>query len=256
MSENFKISNKCGEKLFGIMHKAVSPTKQNSKQLVIVCHGRLTNKDMYFIPELCEQIAANGFNAFRFDFAGNGESQGKFEESTVTKAIEDIKAVVDNFTENGFEIFCLIGHSLGAVEVLLYQAKHGSASKLVSIGATVNQAEQTLAKFSEKEKKELDKNGFFTITKYGKKFNVSRKYFYDRLNYGDIKNKIKDIKVPVLIIHGTIDTDVDVRNAKLLSGTLTKSKLCLIVGAGHFFEQKNHEQELIGTIIGWLKNKK
>lgn len=243
------IKNKNGEKLAGILHES------KSNKLVIVCHGRVCSKDEHFYPELCEKLATNGFNAFRFDFSGNGKSEGKFEDSTITKEIEDIKSIVDNFKRKNYEIFCLIGHSQGAVEVLLHQAKYGSTKSVVDIAAYADQRDATTNKFSEMQIEELNKAGFLQLNAWGKTFNVYKQYFYDRANYRDIRKEVEKIKVPILVVHGTGDKDVPIANSeKIVPALNKKSKFIPLSGMDHFFEDRNYRAELINHIIKWLNS--
>lgn len=243
------IKNSSGEKLVGVLHES------KTNKLVIVCHGRACTKDEHFYHELCERLAKNGINAFRFDFSGNGESKGKFEDSTITKEIEDIKSVVDYFKKNNYEIFCLIGHSQGAVEVLLHQSKYNSAKCIVDIAAYADQRDATFKKYTKEKIEDLNQNGFIKLSAWGKTFKLTKKYFYDRAKYGDIRTKVRKIKAPVLVIHGTEDKDVDFSNGiKMKKALNKKSEFISINGAEHFF--KTHKKMLIDSIISWIKTMK
>ena len=246
--EKVIIKNSCGEKLAGVLHNS-----KNSDRLVIVCPGRVCTKDEHFYQELCSELSKNGFNAFRFDFSGNGKSEGKFEDSTVSKDIQDIKSIVDYF-KNIYEISCIIGHSQGAVEVLLYQAKYDSAKSIVDIAGYSDQRDATTRKYSKDKIRELNKNGSIDLNAWGKSFKLYKKYFRDRLKYGDIRNQVRKIIEPILVIHGTEDKDVPFKNGILMKKALKKiDKFISVRGAGHFFADKIQRIELINLIITWLK---
>jgi len=243
------IKNSFGEKLVGILHTAAK-----SNKLVVVCHGRVCTKEEHFYPELCERLTDNGFNSFRFDFSGNGESEGKFEDSSITKDIKDIKSVVDYFKKKGFRIFCLAGHSQGAVEVLLHQAKYKSAECVVDIAAYADQREATIKKYPKEKIKELNEKGYIMLNAWNKIFKLTKKYFYDRASYGDIRKKVRKIKVPILVVHGTDDRDVDFSNGLKMKRALIEDGAFLpIEGADHFFKDKIYKGILISSIIRWLK---
>ena len=92
------------------------------------------------------------------------------------------------------------------------------------------------------------------MSAWGKTFNLYKKYFYDRKDYGDIRNQVKKLRVPVLIVHGTGDKDVPCNNSeKIMLALSKKGKFMPIEGADHFFKEEKHKKELIGNIIAWLK---
>ncbi len=244
--ENILIKNFENETLAGIFHKA------NSNRLVILCHGMMCTKDKFFFPYLSEALAAAGFNVFRFDFAGNGESEGKFEDSTISKEIEDIASVVE-FFKSKYAIACVAGHSKGGVDALLYQAKYNSASVVISMGSVADQQHETTKKYSADQIKEIDERGFLILKPRYRSFTISKKYFYDRLSYGNISNRIKSIKTRALIIHGEGDTEDPPESAKIISNAITGSTLKILPGADHFFTNK--EKELAEAIVGWLRQR-
>ena len=246
------IKNSSREKLAGIFYE-----NKNSKKLIIFCHGRLVNKDNPFYIELCEKLFESGFNIYRFDFSGNGESEGDFLKCTITKDIEDIKSAVDYFKKKNYEIFCIIGHSQGAVEALLHQAKYNSADCVVDISGLVDQRDMTTRKYTKEQINEINKAGFTKIEYRGKSFNISKKYFYDRAGYGDIRNKVKKIKVPMLALHGTGDEDINYRNGLKIQKILKKNgKFISIEGASHFYVNPKHRKILFDSIIDWLEKQK
>ena len=246
------IKNSSGEKLAGIFY----PNK-NSGKLIIFCHGRLANKDNPFYVEICKKLFESGFNVYRFDFSGNGESEGKFEECTISKDVEDIKSAVDYFKKKNYEIFCIIGHSQGAVEVLLHQAKYDSAKCVVDISGLVDQRDMTTGKYAKEQINEINKKGFTKIKYKGKSFNISKKYFYDRAGYGDIRNEVKKIKAPILVLHGTSDEDINFENGLKMKKILKKKdKFVPVEGAGHFYVNPKHRKRLFGSIADWLEKQK
>ena len=60
---------------------------------VIFFHGSGSKRERY-LP-VAKELAKNGIMALAFDFRGCGESDGKFEDQTHEKAIEDAKAGLD-----------------------------------------------------------------------------------------------------------------------------------------------------------------
>src|SRR3989344_8614618 len=89
MQKKVFFKNKHKERLCGILHlpqKVPAPA-------VIVCHVFTSSKVKK--EGWCEFLSKKGFVAMRFDFSGHGESQGDFENFTVTKCLDDTRAAVE-----------------------------------------------------------------------------------------------------------------------------------------------------------------
>ncbi|KAL0311871.1 UNVERIFIED_CONTAM: hypothetical protein Sradi_5586400 [Sesamum radiatum] len=104
------IENSHGEKLVGILHET------GSTELVIICHGFRSSKDRIPMVNLAFAFERDGISAFRFDFAGNGESEGSFQYGNYRREAEDLRSVVKHFQGEQRLIVALIGHSKGKTE--------------------------------------------------------------------------------------------------------------------------------------------
>lgn len=93
---------------------------------VVFLHGFTSNRMEDPIFRLHEGMfdraawafARRGFASLRFDFRSHGESDGAFEDLTLSRLIEDTLAAVE-FIQGQAEVdrdrICLLGHSLGTV---------------------------------------------------------------------------------------------------------------------------------------------
>ena len=63
--------------------------------LVIIGHGVTANKDRPQLVALAEGLSQRGWPCMRLSFSGNGDSEGRFEDATITKEIEDLQAVLE-----------------------------------------------------------------------------------------------------------------------------------------------------------------
>ncbi|GIU92638.1 MAG: hypothetical protein KatS3mg011_1544 [Acidimicrobiia bacterium] len=71
----------------------------------------------------------------------------------------------------------------------------------------------------------------------------------------DIAERLADIDVPALVIHGSADRVVDVRNASLLAEALPDARLVILEGAGHlcFWEQPDDVEAAVIRFFGETK---
>ena len=94
-----------GEKLVGTLVEA--PTAKT----VVLCHGYSDNRDTAILQALAERIDEIPLSSFRFDFSGNGESEGTFEYGNYWEEVEDIRSAVKYLRTENREIYALIGQS-------------------------------------------------------------------------------------------------------------------------------------------------
>ena len=100
-----------GQKVAGILHLPENP----HPPCVIASHGLLSSKDSDKYVALGERFSQDGIALLRFDFRACGESEGTWEESTVTGRIEDLGAALQSVKSDrrlGRRIG-LLGSSLG-----------------------------------------------------------------------------------------------------------------------------------------------
>lgn len=62
--------------------------------MVILMHGIFSSKDFIPMPSLAKGLAQAGIGSVRFDFNGHGKSDGRMQDMTIAKEIEDAAAVL------------------------------------------------------------------------------------------------------------------------------------------------------------------
>ncbi|MEK7627085.1 MAG: alpha/beta hydrolase [Patescibacteria group bacterium] len=250
------ILNKNKEKLAGIFHKI-----NDSKRVIIVCHGLMGGKDRNFIRSFCVFLNVAGFNAFRFDFSGNGESAGWFEDSKYTKEIEDLRAVIDYFHNDGFRKIGIVGHSQGGAICVLEAAEDTRIDFVISI-AGVAYPQGFIQRFSgwnnisqEELRERLKRDGFIEyVKKDGRKFNLAKDFFDDMVGYHPI-DKVKNIKAPILFIHGDQDNSIDIQESRDMLGVANEPKeLFIVKGADHIFSDPEKEAEIVKKSVEWIES--
>ncbi|XP_028195845.1 uncharacterized protein LOC114380913 isoform X6 [Glycine soja] len=105
--QKFIIPNKYGYKLVGILHES------GTKEIVLLCHGGRASKENFIMTNLAAALENAGISSFRFDFTGNGESEGSFEIGGFWREADDIHAVAQHFQEANRTVIAIVGHSKG-----------------------------------------------------------------------------------------------------------------------------------------------
>ena len=232
------IRNTAGERLDVSFHNA-----EKSDCLVILGHGLTGNKDRSLLVELADALAENGWPCLRITYSGNGESEGAFTESNITKEVADLSAIIDQ-VGSGKRI-AYIGHSMGGAVGALFAARDERVKIMVSLAGMVYTADFVKREFGDVIPDEglmWDEPGC----------TLSKAYVEDLEEIGDTLAAAKEIRIPWLLIHGSADDIIPPRDSEDLFKVLRRpSTLLEIEGAGHSFE--NHYSKLTVSISDWLE---
>ena len=230
------IRNPSGEALDYTFHAGA----QRSRRIAVLGHGVTGNKDRPFVVALAEGLAAAGIHALRFSFAGNGASEGRFADATISKEVADLGAVLSVL--DGYSV-CYVGHSMGgAVGVLSRDERIG---RLVSLAGMVH----TRA-FAEREfGAEVPDEGCMWDDP---DCPLSQAYMDDMAQIDTVVGRGAEIAVPWLLIHGSEDDVVPMADAHdIVARAGGNAELVVIDGADHVFSE--HVQVMVERVVDWLQ---
>jgi len=243
-----------GKKVFGILH---IPDRQNPPAIILV-HGYggyiFTERFRHIASEFCKA----GYVTLRFAFRGfeseTGERAPEIKNLTISGEISDLKAAIDFVCKRGYKKIGLASESLGGVIIILLNDSRIKTAALWSANIHVKNIFDEL--YGEELIKEIEEKGTAVYTSHttGKKSIISKKFWEEVKSIDDIpKEKIKEIKYPLLIIHGTQDEYFGVKVAEDLYKLANEPKKLLIIeGANHTFTQFEYRKQLIDAILDWF----
>ncbi|TYK20090.1 Alpha/beta-Hydrolases superfamily protein isoform 1 [Cucumis melo var. makuwa] len=222
------IQNNHGEKLVGILHDT------GSDELVIVCHGFRSSKERIPMVNLATAFEKERISAFRFDFAGNGESEGSFQYGNYRRETGDLRSVVQYFHGKEHTVTAIIGHSKGGNVVLLYASKYRDIHTVVNISGRFN----------------LDKGIEGRLGKF--EYRVTEESLMDRLTT-EVRAACLAIQgdCRVLTVHGSMDKIVPAVDALEFSKSIANHDLCIMEGADH--DYTSHQDELALVVVNFVK---
>lgn len=232
-------------KLSGILNKV-----NNSDTIVVICHARTSSKDSRSTTKIAEKMTENNINNFRFDFIACGESEGEYNEYTVTNMIKNLEDTLTMLEKKySFNTFILVGCSMGGRIVSNIDLSKHNIKKIILWYAAIDYGRGL---FNIPGKKELiaKRNGFYPIENGWK---LSYEYFKDERNYTTYK-KIQTINIPILFVHGTNDPYVTFKSSLYTSKKCKNTKLCLIDGADHGFHNEIHMNKALDETINFILN--
>lgn len=245
-----------------------------SKPIVIFAHGFKGFKDWGHFNRVMEHFIENHFCFVKFNFSHNGGTVEQpidfpdleaFGNNNFTIELDDLKTVVDwveNQTINEFdkkEIY-LIGHSRGGGISIIASSEDSRIKKLVTWAAVSDLTNR----FSEEELEYWKKEGVIYVE--NSRTNQQMPMYYqiaentlNNLDRFSIENASKALTIPHLIIHGTDDSTVPVKEAKLINEWNKNAQLHIIEGANHSFgavhpyNEKDLPQDVITVLDKSIK---
>ena len=189
-------------------------------------------------------------HTLRFDFSGNGHSEGAWKFCDYNGDYQDLCSIIDFVRDLGCEIAFVVGHSQGSFSVL----KH--ASHFESIPLYVNLAGRFVRKnefdpsnvFSTEQISELNSKGSFIAVHRGQRvFKITKGDIINRCA-SDISETVSRIEAKVLTIHGGQDETVNVRNAHYFAETIKNHVIHIIPEANHNFNGFRFVDEVVDKI--------
>ena len=212
--------------------------------LVILGHGLTGNKDRPQLVALATGLAARGWPCLRISYPGHGESEGRFEDSNITKETGDLQAVLD-MVPNDVNV-AYAGHSMGGAVGVLTAARDLRIRILVSLAGMTH-----TAAFVEREFADVTPDAGCMWNE--PEFPLSQKFVDDLKSIESTLSAAESLTQPWLLIHGDADDLVPIEDSRDACGAATcEKKLVEIVGAGHSFDETSYPQ-LIDAVDGWLK---
>ncbi|KAL7121913.1 hypothetical protein ACP275_01G013300 [Erythranthe tilingii] len=242
------IQNSHGENLVGILHET------GSRELVVICHGFRSTKERIPMVNLALAFEREKNSAFRFDFAGNGESEGSFQYGNYSREAEDIRAVVAHFKREQRLVTAIIGHSKGGNAVLMYASRYNDVRTIVNIAGRFDLKRGIEGRLGKNFREKMERFGFIDVkNRRGEiEYRVTKESLVDRLA-ADTRSACQKIPLNcrVLTIHGTVDEFVPVEDANEFAKYIPNHNLCIVEGADH--EYTKHQSLLCSIVLNFVK---
>jgi fermentation-respiration switch protein FrsA (DUF1100 family) len=245
MTEPFGvIRNARGERLDYIVHHPPGGSVA-SGPLAIIGHGVTSNKDRPWLIALGEAVAKAGIPALRFSFAGNGDSEGRYEDATLSKEVEDLGSVLHAVTTAGFAPLAYIGHSMGGAIGVLRAARDSRIRYLVSLAGMVH-----VQAFMQQQFGHLEAGRGLMLDKPGCIWN--RPLEEDAARIGSLTAQAARIAVPWLLVHGDADELVPFADSQdAIRAAAHAPRLVNLPDVDHRFT--GAEAQMIEAVVPWLR---
>lgn len=241
MEEKLYFQNSKGNKLCGLLENS---SKDVSKPIIILVHGFSSNKNTSNFVKLKDILDQKGIATFRFDIFGHGESEGKFEDITITEAVDDILQAIKFLQSKGFIKIGLLGSSFGGISSIIAASKTNDLFMLALKSPVSDYWEVEKGRFSQKDLEEWKEKSYRDYEDDGKMLKLGYTFIDDFKNNDAYKAAAK-INIPTLIVHGDADDTVPVTQSIKTSKLIPNCKLILVKGANHRYTESNHAEQML-----------
>jgi pimeloyl-ACP methyl ester carboxylesterase len=249
MEEPLTIHDAHGHGIAAILSTPDKPTKY----LAVLCHGFLSGKNSTTNRTLTRLLNDQGIATFRFDFFGQGESDGPFEEITTTLSVHQTETALDLVIARGYDRIGLVGSSFGGLIAILTTARRRDIACLALKCPVVDFAEELRLKFGPEELLQWQVTDTIPNIMGGPDRVRLRYAFYEdclrQIAYGPAER----ITVPTLIVQGEQDECVPLHQSQRLGDALGgPRRLDLLPGADHQFTRGEDFRQMTTSICNWL----
>lgn len=248
------VENRFGEKLETVI-KYDDKKKKYPAVLFVSGFGQDYHEYANTFDEIVKNLVKEGFLTIQFSFAGVGNSEGNYKETTLERQAAQIKDILEFVKKNPKVELKRIGiaaQSFGVPALIL--ALPLPVKSLVFISGAVNPYESIKEVFI--ERKAFNPAGVSTLPRSDGKFtSVGPEFWKDLKRYKNLPSLLKSHIGSLLVLHGTEDTYVPVDKVKRFYQAISGEKTLKIYEDGeHGIEKpKEKRREFLQDIVSWFR---
>jgi dienelactone hydrolase len=238
------------EYLSGLMGVPLERSQEErDSMLVIFMHGFPGHKDdlHYFMSMMANLFGEHGFYTFQFDFRGCGQSEGREEDFTLTRARQDLDLVRDWAHKQGFKKFIYVAEGLAAHTAM--SSMLDDVQAMVMFSPILDGA--AYARYllqAEPDTSTSDQGGYHLVQGH----RIGEKLLFELMSAG---RPTDTLPMPILAHYGTEDGRMSPVHLDQLKSCLTASRIEITSyqGGAHGFPDPKHRQMLAVHIGQFLK---
>jgi putative redox protein len=242
--ERVEFPGRRGNALVGDLHRAVD----GGGPALVLCHGMESTRGGTKQTAIVERFVPKGWSVLRFDFSYVGESEGRFEDLTISGEVEDALGALDFLSEFAPTTRVLVGSSLGGTVALLAAAQSPERVDAVATIAAVADAALFTESMSPADLAAWRREG---RRRWGEGW--MRSTFLDDLAHVDVLAAVRKLAKPLLVMHGQADDVVPFEHAERIAAAAGGDvRLEAFPGVAHRFEEPGALAALLTVLEDWL----
>lgn len=249
MEQVFRFHDSFKHQIAAVLATPDRPTDR----LVLLCHGFLSNKNSTTNKTLTRLLLDRGIATCRFDFFGQGESEGPFEHITLTTALEQARSALAHVRDQGFRRLGLMGSSFGGLVAVLLAAQQSDLCALALKCPVMDFPETLRLEFGDERMAHWKQHNEIPNVLGGPRSVALQYRLYEDCLAFDAYKAAASIQAPTLIVQGSCDELVPSHQSQTLYDLLTGEKrLDILEGADHGFTKGDDFRTMTHSIAEWF----
>lgn len=197
---------------------------------------------------LADGLAARACNALRFDFSYVGESEGAFEDLTISGEVDDLAGAWAFVRRRVPGPVGIVGSSLGGTVALLFAGEEAEVAAVATIAAVAVPGRRA-RDLSPAERQRWEREGICQL--YGSRLRYT---FLEDVERLDVPSAVRRIQCPLLVAHGTEDDVVPFADAETIARYAgDRCELLAYPRADHRFSDPVLLDRLLDDISAWIR---
>ncbi|MCV7075279.1 alpha/beta hydrolase family protein [Mycobacterium szulgai] len=176
----------------------------------VFAHGFTLGKESPAAARICKQLASDGIGMLRFDALGLGGSAGDWGDGSFTVKVHDIVKACEFMADRGTPADILVGHSWGGAAVLAAARQSPGVRSVVTVAAPIDVGH--VEKHYDAVVDRCLSEGSAEWMVGGRTLTL-KKAFVEDVRAAHLHDKIKTLRLPLLILHSPTDNTVGIQNA-------------------------------------------
>jgi alpha-beta hydrolase superfamily lysophospholipase len=206
MAERVTFPSSTGPNLAGIIDRPVG----DPRGWGVFSHGFTLGKDSPAAARICKQLAEDGIGMLRFDALGLGGSEGDWGDGSFTVKVNDVIRACEFMAERGTPADILVGHSFGGAAVIAAARQSPGVRSVATVGAPTNPAHVEHHYDAVVDRVLSEGSAEWMV---GGRTLTLKRAFVEDVRAAALHEKIRGLRLPLLILHSPTDNTVGIANA-------------------------------------------
>lgn len=232
--------------LRGVVHHS----KDDNPKPVIICHGYFSacrNGPQRLYVETANYLTKRGFEVYRFDLSGMGESDGEIDNTVFDDHVDDLGRIIEFVrSRHPEQKICLIAHCLGCNYALANILKKDDIYREIILMAPFYTNERVLNGFFGEESL-VDQLHEYGFTK--RKGLYAHRSFFEKNDEKAVIERINSVKVTVNVIIPRQDQFIPLEDNQRIFGKAKFANVIEMNGDHNFLETKLELISKIGDLL-------